>query len=233
MAQASIAPRRTSARKAAVRAKQRRNRVLVIVLAVMLAGLLAFQLPRTLKLLGGSSSSAAPPSSASTPSAARSVAKRLPAVLRGSGSGTDPFAARALSDLDPRIGPGGGRDPFATQLAAAPAVSVAAPSLPKRLVIGTPGADKRVIHGWIVILASIPVGRGQTAATGFARRVAGLGRVSILNSSNRRPLRGGYWVVYTGPVKTLSAVNRLAAAVHSAGYRSAYIRELYEYRRSR
>ncbi|MEP6812974.1 MAG: hypothetical protein ABI990_08295 [Actinomycetota bacterium] len=230
MAQASIAHRRTSAREAATRAKRRRSKALVIGLGVVLAALLAFQLPKTLKLLNGSSSSAATPPSTATPSATRSAAKKVPAILRGTGSGTDPFAARALPDLDPRVGLGGGRDPFATQLAAAPAVSVTAPALPKRLVIGTPGAHKRVTHGWIVILASIPVQRGHASAAAFARRIHGLGALSILNSSNRRPLRGGYWVVYAGPVKRLTAVSLLAAAVHAAGYTSAYIRELYEYR---
>ena len=52
----------------------------------------------------------------------------------------------------------------------------------------------------------------------------------MLNSSNRRPLRGGYWVVYTGPYATLSAVTSRAGSVHSQGYPTAYIRELIVYR---
>jgi hypothetical protein len=228
MAQAGVARRRASARNAAIAAKERRTKVIVIVLAVVLAAVLAFQLP---KLLGhGESASAAAPSSTATP--AGSKWKKLPAILRGSGSGADPFAARAFTDRDSRIAPGGGRDPFAARLSAAAAVSTRAASrtLPKRIVIGTPGAHKHLVHGWIVILASIPVGNGHADAVAFARRVRGLGPVSTLNSSNRRPLRGGYWVVYTGPVRTLNGVSRLAARVHSAGYRSAYIRELYRYR---
>jgi hypothetical protein len=229
MAQASVAPRRRSARNAAIRAKQRRTRTLAIVLIVAFAALLAFQLPKTLKLVGNgdSSSSAAPASPGSTgPTAPR----KFSAILRGSGTGTDPFGARGVGDGDPGIAPGGGRDPFAARLSGSAPVSTPAVTLPQRIVIGTPGAHKHLVHGWIVILASIPVGRGHGAAVRFAHGVQGLGSVSILNSSNRRPLRGGYWVVYTGPVKTLSAVSLLAGKVHSAGYRSAYIRELYRYR---
>ena len=74
--------------------------------------------------------------------------------------------------------------------------------------------------------------RGRGSATSFAgkARSRGLTPVSVLNSSNRRPLRGGYWVVYTGPYATLSAVSSRAGSVHSQGYPTAYIRELIVYR---
>jgi hypothetical protein len=227
MAQAGVARRRTSARNAAIAAKERRTKVIVIVLVVLLAVVLAFQLPKLLGH-GGSASAAAP----STAAPAGSKWTKLPAILRGSGGGTDPFAVRAFAGRDPEIAPGGGRDPFAARLSTAATVSTRAASktLPKRIVIGTPGAHKHLVRGWIVILASIPVGNGHAEAVAFARRVRGLGPISTLNSSNRRPLRGGYWVVYAGPVRTLSGVSRLAAGVHSAGYRSAYIRELFRYR---
>jgi hypothetical protein len=57
-----------------------------------------------------------------------------------------------------------------------------------------------------------------------------VGALSVLNSSNRRPLRGGYWVVYSGPYSTLGAVSRRAGDIHASGYRTAYIRELIAYR---
>jgi len=230
MAQASVLRRRSSARNAALAAKARRTKVIVVVLVVVLAALLAYQVP---KLLGhGGSSSSAGPSSPGTPATGRLAPGKLPAILRGRGSGADPFAVRRLADFDPRIAPGGGRDPFAARLSTSAIVSTqtASRTLPKRIVIGTPGVHKHLVHGWIVILASIPVRNGHAEAVAFARRVKGLGPVSTLNSSNRRPLRGGYWVVYAGPVRTLNGVSRLAARVHSAGYRSAYIRELYRYR---
>jgi hypothetical protein len=228
---ASMARRRGSARRnAAIRAKERRTRIVAAVLGLLLAALLAFQLP---KVLGRSTpSSSAAPAAPGTPGTGPVTPRKLPAILRGAGNGSDPFGARGVGDLDPGIAAGGGRDPFAARLSGAGAVSTpAAPSrLPQRIVIGTPGAHKHLVHGWIVILASIPVGRGHGSAARFARGVHGLGSISILNSSNRRPLRGGYWVVYAGPVKTLGAVSRLASSVHSAGYRTAYIRELYRYR---
>jgi hypothetical protein len=65
----------------------------------------------------------------------------------------------------------------------------------------------------------------------FARRARGnVGSLSILNSSNRRPLRGGYWVVYSGPYPTLGAVSSRARSIHAGGYGTAYIRELITYR---
>ena len=98
-------------------------------------------------------------------------------------------------------------------------------------MIGRPGAHRVATHGWIVILASIPTGSGRNAATRFARGArANVGGLSILNSSNRRPLRGGYWVVYAGPYASLGTVSRKAGGIHAAGYRSAYIRELVTYR---
>jgi hypothetical protein len=235
MAHETLAHPRTSAGAAAVAARQRRAKVLAGGLGLVLAALLAYQLPHLLKLFGhGASSSAATPSSVQAP--VPSPVPKNPSRLLSTGSARDPFAVRNLPDLDPGVAPSsGGRDPFATHSAAAPSAPraparSAAATLPKRLVVGTPGANKRRVHGWIVILASVPVARGRAEAAAFARHVHGLGPVSILNSSNRLPLRGGYWVVYTGPVKTLKAVSRLVAAAHASGFRSAYIRELDQYR---
>jgi hypothetical protein len=98
-------------------------------------------------------------------------------------------------------------------------------------VIGRPGGHRVATHGWIVILASIPTGSGRDAAVRFERAArANVGWLSILNSSNRRPLRGGYWVVYSGPYSTLGTVSGHAGEIHAAGYRTAYIRELITYR---
>ncbi len=98
-------------------------------------------------------------------------------------------------------------------------------------MIGRPGGNRVAKRGWIVILASIPTNNGRGAASRFARGARGnVGGLSVLNSSNRRPLRGGYWVVYSGPYPTLAAVSRRAGGIHAAGYRTAYIRELIAYR---
>ena len=122
----------------------------------------------------------------------------------------------------------GGPDPF--KASASPPFARPAAALPQQIVIGRPGGHRVAKRGWIVILASIPTrnGRGAPCASrsGARRSVGGL---SVLNSSNRRPLRGGYWVVYTGPYSTLGEVSQRAGAIHAAGYRTAYIRELVSY----
>ena len=98
-------------------------------------------------------------------------------------------------------------------------------------MIGRPGGHRVAKRGWIVILASIPTRNGRPAALSFARGARrSVGGLSVLNSSNRRPLRGGYWVVYSGPVLDAAAVSRRAGNIHAAGYRTAYIRELIAYR---
>jgi hypothetical protein len=126
-----------------------------------------------------------------------------------------------------------GHDPFAAPSdVAASSTPVAAQPLPEQIVIGTPTKGGKTIRGWIVILASIPTREGRASALSFARqaRRSGIEPVSVLNSSNRRPLRGGYWVVYTGPYPSLSDVSVRAQSVHSSGYRTAYVRELIIYR---
>jgi hypothetical protein len=134
--------------------------------------------------------------------------------------------------------PPGLHDPFASGSSpegatAPPAPTVPGPAIKGTIVIGKPGSGTVAQHGWIVILASIPTAKGKGAATSFAAAAkrAGVGSPSILNSSNRRPLRGGYWVVYTGPFSTLGEVNRGAGAVHGRGFTSAYIRQLIVYKK--
>ena len=219
---------------AAAAAKARRQKIIVGVLCLLLIAVLAYESPSFLKLIRGSkpaalSTNVIPPTVAPPPSAK----KALNALRRG--PAVDPFSAAAPGIAD--VGfrdvpiPAGSHDPFAapSQAGSKPAVTVAA--LPEQIVIGTPGGNRTASHGWIVILASVPTGNGKASATRFAAnaRQSGLGSVSVLNSSNRRPLRGGYWVVYTGPFKTLSEVTGNANSVHSRGYATAYIRELIVY----
>ena len=225
MASAAAIRRRGSANNARIAAKQRRQKILVVVLAVVLVALLAYEVPQLLK----------------RPTTARRRRPRLrphrprrpPAHgakrLRGSGSGADPFAVESLPNGDARAAAAGGPDPF-TGPASSPAASAPA-RLPKQIVIGRPGGNRVAKRGWIVILASIRTNNGRSAASRFARGARGnVGALSVLNSSNRRPLRGGYWVVYSGPYPTLAAVSRRAGGIHAAGYRTAYIRELIAYR---
>ena len=226
MASAAAIRRRGSANNARIAAKQRRQKILVVVLAAVLVALLAYQLPNLLERSGGDSSAAV----AAAPAAP--IRKLERKQLPGGGNGTDPFAVKSLPNGDARAVAASGPDPFTGQSAASSSAAASATaSLPRRIVIGRPGGNRVAKRGWIVILASIPTNNGRRAAVRFARGArSNVGGLSVLNSSNRRPLRGGYWVVYSGPYSTLAAVSRRAGGIHAAGYRSAYIRELITYR---
>jgi hypothetical protein len=225
MVSAAATRRRGSANNARIAAKQRRQKILVAVLAVVLVALLAYQLPHVLERSSGNSSpavAAAPAASTREPER-----KRLP----GGGNGADPFAVKSLANGDARAVATGGPDPFTGQSAASSSAATSPAALPKQIVIGRPGGNRVAKRGWIVILASIPTDNGRRAALRFARGArSNVGGLSVLNSSNRRPLRGGYWVVYSGPYSTLAAVSRRAGRIQAAGYRTAYIRELITYR---
>jgi hypothetical protein len=150
----SAAQRRRTAYAAAAAAKQRRNKILAIIGFVIFLAVMAYEIPHTLKLL--KSSSSARPTAVTTPAPVRPTS--IPKALR-KGVSRDPFVAGALPNSDPGVAPSpGGRDPFASQ--AVQAVQEAAPppeqALPETIVIGTPTANGATVHGWIVILASIP-----------------------------------------------------------------------------
>jgi hypothetical protein len=224
MASAAAIRRRGSANNARIAAKQRRQKILVVVLAAVLAALLAWEVPHLLNRSSGSASAAVPAAPAA------STTKRV--SRHGGGNGADPFAPKSVPDGDAHAVGGGGPDPF-TRSSASSSSSAASSTaaVPGRIVIGRPGGHRVAKRGWIVILASIPTKNGRSAALSFAHGAPRtVGGVSVLNSSNRRPLRGGYWVVYTGPYSTLTEVSRRAGDIHAAGYRSAYIRELISYR---
>lgn len=224
---AGASPRRRSAYAARMEAKRQRQKWIIIGLGVVLAIIVAYEIPHTFHLTGGKTESTAP----TTPAPAPPPAPR--AIPRSLHSSSDPFVKATLVDSDPQMqGETGGHDPFARPgaAAAAPTTQVSSAALPKQIVLGTPGGGRQAHRGWIVILASIPTGEGRDAAVRFASHASGVGSLQILNSSNRRPLRGGYWVVYTGPYDTLAQVSQQADSVHAAGYPDAYLRELIVYR---
>ena len=200
-------------------AKQRRQAIFLVVLAAVLAALLAYEVPRLRDRSAASGTSAT--------SALSGTGLHRGTKSRHAGAGSDPFAGNPLPNQDARPVKGGGSDPFKGGPRAVPAPQ----PIPGQIVIGRPGGNRVATHGWIVILASIPSRNGRASAAHFARGARPhVGSLSILNSSNRRPLRGGYWVVYAGPYRSLGAVSRRAGYVHLAGYRTAYIRELITYR---
>jgi hypothetical protein len=223
MASAAATRRRGSANNARIAAKQRRQKILVVVLVAALAVILAWEVPNLRARSSGSTSAAVP--------AAPAAAARRHVSRHVGGSGADPFAPKALSDGDAHAVSGGGPDPFTGSPGSSWSAKNSPLALPKQIVIGRPGGHRVAKRGWIVILASIPTRNGRSAALSFARGARrSVGGVSVLNSSNRRPLRGGYWVVYKGPYSTLTAVSQRAGTIHAAGYRTAYIRELISYR---
>jgi len=226
-------------------AKARRQKVLAAGGVGLLVLLLAYEVPHTLKLLNKSSSPAAPvvaptvtTTAPDTDSAARTAAYRA-AMRQPAHDVFAPNQSGSPTTLGSVATPPGLHDPFAKPGTSAgnvapvtPTAPAKVPTLPGTIVLGTPGAGKVQEQGWIVILASIPTNAGESSATSFAAQAgkAGVGSVKVLNSSNRRPLRGGYWVVYTGPYSSLGQVTAAAGSVHGAGFRSAYIRELIVYK---
>jgi hypothetical protein len=242
----STAARRTKAAAAAQHraAKERRQRFMVVGLVGLLVVVLAFEVPKLMKAGGGSSTSAPPVVTTPAPVAPTAElaqqSKALKAALKQ--SPRDVFTVQTTGSpttLGSVATPPGLHDPFASPTSSEAAVVPTAPTappktpqLPGKIVLGTPGAGKVAVAGWIVILASIPTAAGESSATSFATTAgkAGLGKISVLNSSNRRPLRGGFWVVYTGPFTSLPQVSSAADSVHKSGFTSAYIRELIVYK---
>ena len=241
----SMASSRRARGAANQQAKDRRQKLMVAGLGGLLLVLLVFQLPKLLSRGGSSSSSSAPATVVPT---TPTVAPDTTAVQAGKAyrvalkqAPHDVFTIRQVSSentLGAVATPAGLHDPFAkphsAQAAVAPATQkpVTASPLPGTIIVGTPGANKVTVQGWIVILASIPTAQGADAANAFASqaRKAGFGTVSVLNSSNRKPLRGGYWVVYTGPYNTLAQVSTVADTIHGSGFKTAYIRQLVMYK---
>ena len=226
----------------AAAAKERRKKIMAFGGLGVLAILMFIQGPKLLDAFGGSSRT--PAAASQTPVAPAPERRSNPRALRlMNANDADPFATRSLGDNDPRAGfvsgPGGTHDPFATE-AAAPDPAIPAPPpaedpvaapLTGKIVVGTPKPGAVAKRGWIVVLASIQTRFGRPYAERFANRVerSGLGSLSVLDSSTRKPLRSGYYVVYTGPFASLSAVQRSAAHVHAFGHRTAYVREILRY----
>jgi hypothetical protein len=255
MSASTLSRRRASAHAEARAAKERKQKIILVIGVVLLALLLVWEMPKVLKSSGGGSSSSPAPVPAATPSAVTpataAVAAPSAAVIARDYrtirrlSPHDVFGRVSAVGLTPsyaQVGPPPGvRDPFdpgstassesAPAKAAPKTPSYSAP-LPAKIVIGTPGSGRVAKTGWIVILASIPTSEGRASAAAFQSRAQrkGVDSLKILNSSNEKPLRGGYWVVYSGPYSTIAQVTNRAAGIHSLGFGSAYIRELVVYR---
>ncbi|MCP9484379.1 MAG: SPOR domain-containing protein [Gaiellaceae bacterium MAG52_C11] len=226
-------------RETAAASKQRRQKVIAFGGLGVLALLLVIQGPKLMKLVGDGSTAVAAPAPGVPGTALPAAAppeRKQPTALLVKGGGADPFQVRSLRDLDPQAAdvsaPNGSRDPFRKSAAATftPAAAPPPARLPGRIVVGTPTPDAVAKRGWIVVLASVRNGVGRAYAERFASRANGRGlSASVLDSSTRKTLRSGYYVVYTGPYATVSAVRRASGRAHASGYSTAYIREILRY----
>jgi hypothetical protein len=85
-----------------------------------------------------------------------------------------------------------------------------------------PGED-----GYTIVLRSVRKSQGRSTAEAEARRAIsqGLPQVGVLDSSDYRSMRSGYWVVFSGVYDTKAqAVSRLTSA--RSRYPLAYVRQV-------
>ncbi len=82
--------------------------------------------------------------------------------------------------------------------------------------------------GYTAILESVPASAGKAAAESKAQAAKnkGLSEVGVLDSDNFQGLTPGFWVVFSGVKNTQSAAQQNVTAAKSAGYSSAYVRQI-------
>jgi hypothetical protein len=82
--------------------------------------------------------------------------------------------------------------------------------------------------GYTAILESVPEASGKAAAESKAQAAKnkGLTEVGVLNSDNFQGLTPNLWVVFSGVKNTQSAAEQNVTAAKSAGYSSAYVRQI-------
>ncbi len=227
-------------RRAAELAKERRQKQLLAAGLIVLAGLIAFQGPRTLSRLRASESAAPAPGPApavSTPATrddparAAAFARREAALRRlsakdpffpqissgGSARQTFPATAPAVRETGLVM-----KDPFVQQLGASTATT------PPTGGGTVPAAAADTKGRYIVVLASLLPATGHRGAATVARqaRASGLGLVGVLESSRYATLRSGFWVVYSGVYPTLGQALQALDVARSHGYVDAYTRLL-------
>jgi hypothetical protein len=233
----------TRSKAAGRAAKERRQKIALIVGLVILGGLVAFEGPKTLKSLQGSDSNSsartAAPSAGTVPGAPTTSAPAAPRTvdlssLRGYAV-KNPFkpqlgtstgaAASALRAVAPAVRSTHfvAKDPFVPQLSATTAVAPA--STPGTAPTAAPAATR---GGYIVMLASIYTGRGRAKAAKAAAkaRARHVPNVRIALSSDYPTLRTGFYAVYSGPYTTLGRALAMLQTIRGHGYVSAYTRRL-------
>jgi len=225
-------------RPAAAAAKARREKIALVVGAVILAGLLAFEGPKTLKSLQHSSTATSEATPTVTTPAAPAAPPHHPVSLRAlrGYSAKDPFVPQlasassgsgpaAQAAVPPRVRTSDfvEKDPFVPQQAA---VTVSSPSSGGGSSKTTRAASAG--GGYIVMLASVYLGRGRGAAehAAAAARAHRVPDVHIVLSSEYPTLRTGFYAVYSGPYSTLDKALGMLQEIRGRGYVSAYTRRL-------
>jgi hypothetical protein len=234
----SVDAGRYARRRADLRAaKERRQKRMLVVGLVLLAGVIALQGPKTLKRLHGPAPAASAPSTSTGSSrgepARRKIASSDDAAARAFGE-KDPFVAQVSvggSDFKASIATAGPpvrstsfvqKDPFIQQVTVGGSGTIAGSGQDH----GTPAASTG--GRYIVVLASLPTGNGRGNATRAAAqaRGIGLGDVGVLVSSDYSTLRTGFYVVYAGPFTSLEDALRALTDARSKGFITAYSRRL-------
>jgi hypothetical protein len=202
-----------------------------------------------LKKLHGSSAAAPSTATPSTPGAGPAAAG--PTAKAGDPQATKRFAAKDpfLAQLDTgaaaapvfpaaaaphvRVSHFAKKDPFVQQVTFAdPAASrpTPVPTTPNaKPHAGKPLGGKAASgDNYIVMVASIPISQGRSAAraAAAAARSHGVPSVKFVESSRYPTLRTGFYAVYSGPYPTLDKLLPALELVRGDGYASAYTRRL-------
>jgi hypothetical protein len=232
---------RRQGREASARAqKARRDKIILGVGCALLAGIGAFEGPKTLKRLHGSSAPATPVPAITpgSPAIAVPAAPPKPVSLKPLArfAAKDPFVPQitslqskptpVLANNPPKVRMSHfvEKDPFVQQIS----LDAAAPSTGGSTSSGSQAVPVAGSGAYIVVIASVPIGSGRADANHEAAvaRAHGVPSVKVVDSSKYPTLREGYFAVYSGPYPTLAKALAAVAHVRGLGYVSAYTRRL-------
>jgi hypothetical protein len=211
------------------KAKAKRQKVIAAVGGVLLLGILAIQVPRTMKLMSSQSESSSPSPSAAT-TTATGAQPLAPPTLDGSATAATPGAAPAtsttaegVSDPTTPLPPSAGqlisfsrfksKDPFKQQIATA-----------------CGGSDATSANGSSCASTSSPSSKGKTAPVGAVAVASAAGRPKSAQFASAKPTKAMITVNGAGsvvsvassfpaasPVFTLVSLARTAAKIGIAG----------------
>ena len=216
----------------ALKAKQKRQKVIAIAGGVLLLALLAFQVPRTMKMMNAKAPATPPPAAAPVPTAVPSDPSVLPtpATAGGTAAPAAPAAAGGNtlvdSDLAPSAAAGqlvvfgrfSSKDPFHQQIdtsaAAAPVGSPATPATPVTPAKGSPEQPQPGSSGGVV---SPTAGSPKPAPSAPSGPSAAAGTAVIAVNGAEETVEKGASFPKGSPMFTLVSVGEGRANVAVAG----------------